>query len=265
MAAEAAQKRQERAAERERQYERTAQEVDAIWTTATPTQAHPYLAEKGVASHGLRQDALGRLLVPVQDADGKLWSFQRVGPDGFKQFYEGGRVEGGHFVIGDLVQPGRVLIAEGYATGATLHELTGRPAIVAFNAGNLMPVARTYRQLWPDREICIAGDNDHRREAEGKPNVGREKAEEAAAAIDGFALLPTFAENDLGSDWNDVARAQGADAAREQLAIAMAIAGREQAAREMAVDREHGRDHDQAADPTPVLDCNRTAEIELER
>ena len=49
MAAEAAQKRQERAAERERMYERTAQEVDAIWTVATPTQAHPYLAEKGVA------------------------------------------------------------------------------------------------------------------------------------------------------------------------------------------------------------------------
>lgn len=41
MAAEAAQKRQERAAERERQCERTAQEVDAIRTTATPTQPIP--------------------------------------------------------------------------------------------------------------------------------------------------------------------------------------------------------------------------------
>jgi len=143
MAAEAAQRRQERVAERERQYERTAQEVDAIWTTATPTEAHPYLAEKGVVSYGLRQDALGRLLVPVRDADGKLWSFQRIGADGFKQFYEGGRVEGGHYVVGERAQPGSLLITEGYATAATLHELTGRPAIVAFNAGNLMPVART--------------------------------------------------------------------------------------------------------------------------
>ena len=263
MAAEAAQKRRERAAERERQYERTAQEVDAIWTTATPTEAHPYLAEKGVASHGLRQDALGRLLVPVQDADGKLWSFQRIGPDGFKQFYEGGRVEGGHYVIGDLAKPDPLLIAEGYATAATLHELTGRPAIVAFNAGNLMPVARTYRQLYPDREIYIAGDNDHRREAEGKPNVGREKAEETAAAIGGFALLPTFAENDLGTDWNDVARAQGPDASRQQFAVALAIAQREQAVRAMVVDHTHGRGHDQTTDLTAVLDRNQAAEIEL--
>jgi antirestriction protein ArdC/phage/plasmid primase-like uncharacterized protein len=265
MAAEAAQKRRERAAERERQYERTAQEVNAIWTTATPTQAHPYLAEKGVASHGLRQDALGRLLVPVQDVAGKLWSFQRVGPDGFKQFYEGGRVEGGHFVIGDLGMAGPLLIAEGYATAATLHELTGGAAIVAFNAGNLMPVARTYRRLYPDREIYIAGDNDHRREAEGKPNVGREKAEEAAAAIGGVTLLPTFRADDLGSDWNDVARAQGADRAREQLAVAIAIGEREQAVRAMAVDLMHGRDHDQSPDLTAVLDSGRAAEIELER
>ena len=58
-------------------------------------------------------------------------------------FMPNGRVEGGHFVIGDVQQPGPVLIAEGYATAATLHELTGMPAIVAFNAGNLMPVAQT--------------------------------------------------------------------------------------------------------------------------
>jgi putative DNA primase/helicase len=263
MAAEAAQRRQERAAERERQYERTAQEVDAIWTTATPTQAHPYLSEKGVASHGLRQDALGRLLVPVQDADGKLWSFQRVGSDGRKQFYEGGRVEGGHYVIGDLAKPGPLVIAEGYATAATLHELLGRPAVVAFNAGNLMTVARTYRQLHSEREIYIAGDNDHRREAEGKPNVGREKAEEAAAAIKGFALLPTFSADDLGSDWNDLAGAQGEDAAREQLGIAIAIAEREHVVRAMTVDRTNGRDHDQSADLNPVLDNSWAAEIEL--
>ena len=248
MAAEAAQKRLERAAERERLYERTAQEVDAIWATAMPAQAHPYLAGKGVASHGLRQDALGRLLVPVQDADGKLWSFQRIGPDGFKQFYEGSRVEGGHYVIGDLAKPGPVLIAEGYATTATLHELTGRPAIVAFNAGNLAPVARTYRRLYPDREIYIAGDNDHRREAEGKPNVGREKAEEAAAAIGGYPLVPTFAADDLGSDWNDVVRNHSVEAARQQLAAAMAIAEREKAVREMAAALTQTLDHERGVE-----------------
>ena len=194
MAAEAAQKRHERAAERERQYERTAQEVDAIWTAATPVEAHPYLAEKRVASHGLRQGEDGRLLVPVQDADGKLWSLQHIDADGTKQFHKEGRVEGGHFVIGDVNRPGPLLIAEGYATAATVHELTGMPAIVAFNAGNLAPVARTWRALFPDRAIY------HRRrqrspargrgEAQCRPREGgaggrRDRRVRAAAALRG--------------------------------------------------------------------------------
>ena len=96
MAAEAAQKRQElggraraHASARRRRWTRS--EYSRRGATA-------YLAEKGVVSHGLRQDAVGRLLVPLTTLDGKLWSFQRIGPDGFKQFYEGGLVKGGRFV-----------------------------------------------------------------------------------------------------------------------------------------------------------------------
>jgi phage/plasmid primase-like uncharacterized protein len=180
-------------------------------------------------------------------------------------FMPNGRVEGGHFVIGDVHQPGPVLITEGYATAATLHELTGMPAIVAFNAGNLMPVAQTWRQLDPDRPIYIAGDNDHRRKAEGKPNVGREKAEEAAAAIGGFALLPYFAERDAGSDWNDLARGQGREAMRQQLMGAIAIAEREQIARDYAGSRDREREHDQSHAPFRSLGRERTPEVELER
>ena len=46
----------------------------------------------------------------------------------------------GAFLIGN---PDRVLLAEGYATAASLHEATGLPVAVAFDAGNLMPVAQT--------------------------------------------------------------------------------------------------------------------------
>jgi putative DNA primase/helicase len=116
------------------------------------------------------------------------------------------------------------------------------PAIVAFNAGNLMPVAQTYRQRDQDRPIYIAGDNDHRREAEGKPNVGREKAEEAAVAAAGFALLPVFAEQDAGSDWNDLAHSAGHAVARQQILAAIAVAEREQMMQSRGPD--HDRDND---------------------
>jgi phage/plasmid primase-like uncharacterized protein len=244
LAAEAAQKRHDRATEREQQAERMAQQVDAMWATATPAQAHPYLAEKDVQAHGIRQDADGRLMVPLQDADGRIWSLQRIGSDGFKQFQEGGRVEGAHFIIGDVRQPGPLLIAEGFATAATLHEMTGLPAIVAFNAGNLSPVAQTYRRLFPDRVITIAGDDDWQRplqrDAQGRPkiNVGREKAEEAAAAIGSQAVFPVFPPDSLGTDWNDLARLHGRSDAAGQFRQAMAIADREQAAQSLAVARD---------------------------
>ena len=252
MAAEAAQKRHDRAHEREQEAERTAQQVDAMWTAASPAQAHPYLADKGVQAHGLRQDEDGRLLVPIQDADGRMWSVQKIGRDGFKGFQEGGRVEGGHFAIGDVKQPGPLLIAEGFATAATLHEMTDMPAIVAFNAGNLLPVAQTYRNLYPDRAIYIAGDDDKQRETEldkqGRPkiNVGRVKAEEAAAAIGGQALFPTFAPGIQGTDWNDLAQAIGRPWAAGQLDQAIAVGKREQAAQGLAAARdEAGQDQEQ--------------------
>jgi len=263
LAAEAAQKRHDRAQERERQYERTAQEVEAIWAAATPCAAHPYLDEKGIASHGLRQGDDGRLLVPVQDADGKLWSVQHIADDGFKQFQEGGRVEGGHFVIGQVERPGPILIAEGYATAATLHELSHMPAVVAFNAYNLMQVARTYRALYPERAIYVAGDNDHQREAEGKPNVGRAKAEEAAAAIGGFTLLPMFAGLEAGSDWNDLAQANGRDAARQQFIGAVAIAEREQIVQSSGVAAAPTLNRAESLAPAHERGRNRSPKIEM--
>jgi antirestriction protein ArdC/phage/plasmid primase-like uncharacterized protein len=244
MAAEAAQKRHDRALEREQEAERTAQQVDAMWAAATPTKAHPYLADKGVQAHGVRQDEAGRLLVPVQHADGRMWSIQKIGSNGFKQFQEGGQLEGGHFAIGDVQRPGALLIAEGFATAATLHEMTDMPAIAAFTAGNLLPVAQTYRALYPERDIYIAGDDDRQRETEldgqGRPkiNVGRVKAEEAATAIGAQAVFPSFLAGTQGTDWNDLAQALGRPQAAGQLQQAIAIGQREQAAQGLAAARD---------------------------
>lgn len=234
LAAEAAQKRHGRALEREETWHRTARQLAAMLTASIVAEAHPYLEAKGVRSHGLRQDEDGRLLVPVQEADGTVWSVQKIGRDGFKHFAENSRVEGGHFVIGDLNKPGPLLIAEGYATAATVHELTEQPAIVAFQAGNLLSVAEIYRARFPERAILIAGDDDrHNEDTIGpdgrlKRNVGREKAEEAAAAIGGQAIFPVFAAGDKGTDWNDLAQSQGKKHARILLQAAFRRAERQQ-------------------------------------
>lgn len=115
-------------------------------------------------------------------------------------------------LIGGPPKPGApLLVAEGYATGATLHEATGLSVAVVFNAANLAAVARAYRAADPERPILVAGDNDHHlpRRAVPLPNVGREKAEAAAAMVGGVAVLPSFQPGDRGSDWNDLARREG--------------------------------------------------------
>ena len=48
-----------------------------------------------------------------------------------KDFLKGGSTQGAHFVIGDLLASDTVIIAEGYATAATLHEATGHAAVMA--------------------------------------------------------------------------------------------------------------------------------------
>jgi phage/plasmid primase-like uncharacterized protein len=150
-----------------------------------------------------------------------LQSAQTIDGSGRKSFPRGGRVTGGVHLIGDWRARGLLVIAEGYATAATIHELTGHAVAVAFNAGNLESAARAFREADPDLAILVAGDNDHRKARECLPdgrrkaNTGKEAAEKAANAVGGLALLPRFGEGDRGTDWNDLA-AKGSRAFFEQ-------------------------------------------------
>lgn len=120
-----------------------------------------------------------------------------------------------------------LLIAEGVATAATLHSTTALTTIVAFDAGNLAPVAEAIRQKQPARPIIIAADNDHHapRRTPPLPNVGLEKARAAAERVGGIVIAPPFEPGEKGTDWNDFAarfsretrRAEGRAAIERQL------------------------------------------------
>ena len=128
------------------------------------------------------------LLVPVRDAAGTLHGLQFIGPDGVKRFKTGTAVAGCYHAIGK--PNGKILIAEGYATGATLHEITGYAVACAFNAGNLKPVAEALRVKYPNAELVLCADDDHL--IDGNP--GLTKATEAARAVGGLLAVPVFPE-----------------------------------------------------------------------
>lgn len=220
--------------------QKTADAVAAIWSESEiASDSHPYLKGKGVPALGLRINTVGpleltgnqpgekpqqwsskgELLIPIQDIDGHFLGGQSVDNNGRKSFPRGGRLNGGHYVIGAIEAEKKVLIAEGYATAATLHEATALPVIVAFHSGNLLTVAQAYREKFPDKLLIIAGDNDHTQPAE--KNVGRQKAEEAAKRTGGHVMLPEFETGSPGSDWNDVANLKGLDAVKFALTVGL--------------------------------------------
>ena len=181
------------------------------WDSAQPAEAsHPYLANKSVLPRGLKQ-ADGILLVPVRDIDTRLHGLQRIWETGEKKFTLGTSKEG-HFHFLGGTPTDRLIVVEGYATGATVHEATGDPVAVAFDAGNLRPVAEVLRGEFPGIELLIAGDNDHRTDG----NPGRAAALDAAHAVNGSVAIPDLS-GDQGTDWNDLLALRGLDAVRDGL------------------------------------------------
>lgn len=190
----------------------------AVWPRSRPApDNHPYLAARGVKSHGLRLDPVGRLRIAMQDEQGRIWSFQHIRQhrDGsnLKLFHPGARAKGLFFLIGEI-RPGLpIAFAEGYATGASVHEATGLPVVVCFAVSFKAHIMRAWRLKEPDRMLIDAADNDL-----SKPrNAGAEMAARLRKEIGAIPALPPFQPGDDGKDWNDYHRAHGLDAVREAM------------------------------------------------
>ncbi len=198
-------------AEQQATWKASAYTAASIWTACQPAPAaHPYLLKKEIGPHLARVDSTHRLVLPIGDGSA-LTSLQFIAADGAKRFLTGGRISGCWCPIEGDGRQGPILIGEGFATVATMVAVTGSPGIVAFNASNLLPVAKAIRRINPHAEIVILSDDD--RWTEGNP--GRTKARAAALEIGAKLLIPKFGDAGLDSrptDWNDwyrLARAAG--------------------------------------------------------
>ncbi len=211
-------------------HQKSQREAALIWAASRPAQPdHPYLLRKGVAAHGLRVFK-GALVVPVRDLDGTLHSLQLISPGGVKRFLKDGRVQGLCGWLGQLPQAPcderfTLYIAEGFATGASLHEASGHAVAIAFHAGNLPAVAAALRARFPSARILVCADDDRFTPS----NPGRTHAIAAAREVGGVLTMPDFGAGRPAdaSDFNDLHRLHGLDAVRAALeaATAPALAG----------------------------------------
>ncbi len=206
-----------RAKDEARRRAEAAERAASLWRTSEPAPAdHAYLRDKGVRSHGLRA-IKGRLMVPLRIGE-ELVSLQSITADGEKRFLSGGRTRGAWHLIGT---PGETIcIAEGYATGASVHEATGLAVAVAFYCANLEPVAQALRQRHPQARIIVCADDDYR--TAGNPGLAHATA--AARAVGGVVAVPDFGAQrpDGCTDLNDLARLRGAEAVRACIEAASA-------------------------------------------
>ncbi|CAG9932429.1 Toprim domain-containing protein [Candidatus Nitrotoga arctica] len=221
LARERAERQQAEQATRQAAHAHAANEAALLWEQASETGESPYLTRKGVHPYGVRFTSDGWLLVPMRDEAGKLWNMQRIapakhvdgGPDKF--FLKGGRKSGLYHVLGsvasDLARPAVVLVAEGYATAASLHEATGRPVIVAFDAGNMAHVVKLLRKQYTTALLVICGDDDAQNLSRTGNNPGRDKASAAARSVQGLSVFPSPL-SDGGSDFNDLHQGAGLEA-----------------------------------------------------
>ena len=181
----------------------------AFLCQADTATAHPYLSRKGVQPHGVK--AFGdRLLIPMRDTAGKLHSLQTITPDGDKRFHPGGRIKGCYHAIGKPA--GLLVVCEGYATGASIHETTGYAVAVAFTSGNLLAVATALHKKYAALTIVVAADDDWRTEG----NPGLTSAKQAAMAVGGVVVRPHFSADrpPKATDFNDLGALAGLSAVR---------------------------------------------------
>lgn len=166
--------------------------------------------EKNIKYRGFNLIAFGERL------SGELCMFQLIfnqkskttGKD--KHFPEGLIKINSFYLIGEPITSDTkfVIICEGLATAISIHLLSDKniSILAAWDAGNIMNVARQIRIEFPTINIFIASDNDH-----AKPddeNTGIIYAKRTCQLIKGYMIPPEFSDqipNYLElSDWDDI-------------------------------------------------------------
>jgi putative DNA primase/helicase len=167
-----------------------------------------YLKNKGITqTHGAilsRSLTIGTdLIIPMHDEQGVVWNYQRIQDDGFKSFVPGARVDGLWFMLQPSASghPDSIYICEGFATACSvamaLNDNYSHWAVVcAFSATNLKATALALRGSHPDSKIILVADND----AHVPGNPGVRLANEAAAMVQGFIVIPTFDQETTPKD-----------------------------------------------------------------
>lgn len=195
---------------------------------------HPYLAKKGVMSHGLHIDDAGHLLIPLYYHNTKtgnitLCNLQTISETNDKRFLKGGLVNECFYTLGTVpVGNGVIFVTEGYATGASIYEAMGHsyPVIVTFNANNMIKCAPIVRALYPAHRIIFCADDDYATAQKMGKNAGIDAGQQASSLAKAEYISPDFGGDERTitgdlTDYNDLHKAFGLAVVNAQISHAL--------------------------------------------
>jgi hypothetical protein len=191
----------------------SAKKSELFWEYSDRIGEADYLRRKGVGYYGIRfrNNTYGRVaVIPLRDADGKLWSYQLLNADGTKRVPKNIRVSGLFHILQPFVNGQPIGLAESYVVAATCYEAMGLSAVTAISSNNLECVAMVLRNKYPNSPIVVLADNDrHLEENKGvraAEAVRDRLGENCTIAVPDFERFPATSDY---SDWNDLVREIG--------------------------------------------------------
>ena len=193
---------------KKQRHKEMAEKVKGWFESYTSVLEHEYLTNKKVKNYGLKQYQ-DMLVCPVYSTRGDIRSLQYISKNGEKRFAKNSEIKGNIFLVGadikDIPKLDKIILAEGYATCASIFEATQIPVACVFSANFVMAVALQIRKLSGAR-IIVALDND-------ESGVGEKKAQECVQVVPNSCVrLPSER-----GDYNDLHLKHGLDKVKQEL------------------------------------------------
>lgn len=215
-------KKQQRKAELEKKHAEIADFCRIqIATLPDAPENHKYLQSKQIYPYGVKFNGKS-LAVPLRDIDGNVKSIQWIEPNGDKRFHTESAPKGSFWSVAlDTINEnseGTILLGEGFATMAKVHELTGLPCVAGISCHFFDAVAVALKRKYSKCKVIMTADNDLGTQIRRGFNPGIQQAQNLVNA--GLAVgiaAPVFDNPEDGTDWDDYAIKYGDEKARYEL------------------------------------------------
>ena len=202
--------------QQEREQKRKEKQIEAaeysriFWETLKEaSENHEYLQKKHIKPLGVRTNGL-QLAIPLRNIQGIVKSIQWIDIDGKKRFQPNTAIDGLFWSVGleniPIDVENTILLGEGFATMAKIHELIGLPCVAGISCHFMKAVAKLLHEKYSKSKIYVMADNDKATELKRGFNPGVYHARELVKdKIAHGVIVPEFDNPEDGTDWDDFA------------------------------------------------------------